>query len=153
MIVSEVLQKTNQLKAIDFTKELRTEFSPDLSIQMKSVLQEADLSKTFVERFLWFFINENYAVYEFLPLKPKESEDGLKAYRLTGASGSFFCVLTDPRLKAGTFSNLSLDYFHRFLDHISLQPANIPFVFGLNSAGVRLTQTRDMFYRIWGTGV
>ena len=114
MIETDVLR----IKPIDFTKEFRSELSPDLSSQMKVHLQNADLSKAFVERFLAFFINENYTVQEFLPIKNKESEDGLKAYKLSGPAGAFFCVLTDPRLKAGTFSNLNLDYLHRFLDFL-----------------------------------
>ena len=146
MIETDVLRA----KPIDFNEEFRPEFSPDLSSQMKAYFQTVDLTKTFVEQFLSFFISANYAVYEFLPVKNNESEDGLKAYQFSGTAGTFFCVITDPRLKAGTFSNRSLDYFHRFLDYVEHQPGNSPFVLALNSAGVRLTQTRDMFNRIWG---
>ena len=146
MIETDIL-RTNP---IDFITENKTEFSADLCSQMKANLRDTQRPQTFVELFLGFFINENYSIFEFLPIKIKESEDGLKAYKLSGVGGTFFCLLTDPSLKAGTFSNLSLDYFHRFLDHVALEPRNIPFLLALNSAGVRLTQTRDMFNRIWG---
>jgi acetyl-CoA carboxylase carboxyltransferase component len=109
-----------------------------------------DSKPEFDQDFVKFFSQLGYSVYEFKPNNPRESSDGLKAYKFSNGQQTFFCCLTDPKIKAGTFSNLSLDYFHRFLDHISLQPSTVPFVFGLNSAGVRLTQTRDMFNRIWG---
>lgn len=118
-----------RLKPTGIIEQIHPEFGPELSDQMNLHFKNVDLSKTFVEQFLAFFINEKFVVHEFLPVKNKESEDGLKA---------------------GTFSNLNLDYFHRFLGYVKGQSGNSPFILALNSAGVRLTQTRDMFNRIWG---
>ena len=132
-------------------------FEPDfLTVKIKELFSHfadsagAIRKPDFNQDFVNFFSEFGYSVFEFKPEDPKEALDGLKAYKFSNGDQTFYCCLTDPKVKAGTFSNLSLDYFHRFLDHVALQPPHVPFIFALNSAGVRLTQTRDMFNRIWG---
>jgi acetyl-CoA carboxylase carboxyltransferase component len=77
-------------------------------------------------------------------------KDGLRCFLLQNKKVSSFLCLTDPKVRAGTFSIENLKYFHEFLNFIETDIKRTPFIFIISSGGVRLTQSRTMFNSIWG---
>ena len=76
--------------------------------------------------------------------------DGIAAFKMSSSAETVFLILTNPKIRGGTFSIENLEYLHLFFDFLDSDNTSTPLLFGLSSAGVRLTQSRTMFNSIWG---
>ena len=94
-------------------------------------------------------LSEKYSISYFDNILT-DAFDGLTAFQISKDQTRFYLILMNPNIRGGTFSNENLAYLHAFLDFLDIDDSSDPLVFGISSAGVRLTQTRVMFNSIWG---
>lgn len=107
--------------------------------------------KVFAQDIFAFLIDKEFKLSEFISTEQINMVDGLLCLKATAADGLFFyiCVL-DPNIRGGTFSANNLILLNQFLNFLNLNADDAPFLFLMNSGGVRLTQKRTIFNAIWG---